>query len=232
MEAQSHRGVKTRVVIIDDHTMLSELLTSVVNSLKGFHVAGSARTETEALQVCARELPDLVILDLVLSSTFDLTLLEKIGQLCPQARVIIFSGNLTPDIIQLVLSAGAYSLISKSANLGEFRAAVLAVAAGRTYFSPEVSAVIKGLVINPAARTAADRSRLTRREQTVLCHLAQGLSSKEIASRLGVSVYTIANHRSRLMKKTGLHRAAQLSLFAVHHGLLGNTAAIAPRLRF
>ena len=231
MEQPSHRVTKTRVVIIDDHTMLNELLTSVVDSLKGFHVAGSARTEAAALQLCAKEHPDLVILDLVLSSTFDLTLLEKIGQLCPRARVIIFSGNLTPDIIQQVLSAGAYSLISKSANLGEFRAALLTVAAGRTYFSPEVSGAIKGLVVNPATPAATGRSRLTRREQTVLCHLAQGLSSKEIASRLGVSVYTIANHRSRLMKKTGLHRAAQLSLFAVRHGLLGNTPA-APRPRF
>ena len=231
MEVQLHRGAKIRVVIIDDHAMLNELLTSVVDSLKGFHVAGSAQTEAAALQLCAREQPDLVILDLVLSSTFDLTLLEKIVQLCPHARVIIFSGNLTPDIIQLVLSAGAYSLISKSANLAEFRAALLAVAAGRTYFSPEVSGAIKGLVVNPSAPAATGRARLTRREETVLCHLAQGLSSKEIASRLGVSVYTVANHRSRLMKKTGLHRAAQLSLFAVRRGLLG-AAPAAPRLRF
>ena len=230
MEAQWHRGTKTRVVIIDDHTMLNELLSGVVDSLKGFHVVGSAQTEAVALQVCAREQPDLVILDLVLSSTFDLTLLEKIGQLCPRARVIIFSGNLTPGIIQLVLAAGAYSLISKSANLAEFRAALLAVAAGRTYFSPEVSGAIKGLVLNPTAPAVAGRARLTRREETVLCHLAQGLSSKEIAARLGVSVYTVANHRSRLMKKTGLHRAAQLSLFAVRHGLLTNSPA-APRGR-
>ena len=64
----------------------------------------------------------------------------------------------------------------------------------------------------------------------MLCYLAQGLSSKEIASTLGVSVYTVANHRSRLMKKTGLHRAAQLSLYAVRRGLLG-FSAMPPRTR-
>jgi DNA-binding NarL/FixJ family response regulator len=226
MEAQSHRAAKTRVVIIDDHAMLNELLTSVVDSLKGFHVAGSARTEAEALQLCADEEPDLVILDLVLTATYDLSLLGKISRLCPQARVIVFSGNLTPDIIKQVLSAGTYSLISKSATLGEFRSALLAVAAGRTYFSPEVAGTIKALVIDSSPLGRAGPLRLTRREETVLRHLAQGLSSKEIAAALGVSVYTVANHRCRLMKKTGLHRAAQLSLYAVGRGML--TPPMAP----
>jgi DNA-binding NarL/FixJ family response regulator len=225
MDVPPPQGAKTRVVIIDDHTMLNELITSVVDSLKGFHVAGSAQTESEALQLCAREKPDLVILDLVLSSTYDLSLLGKISQHCPQARVVIFSGNLTPDIIKQVLSVGTYSLISKSATLGEFRTALLAVAAGRTYYSPDVSVAIKGLVVNSPPRGVTEPSRLTKREETVLRCLAQGLSSREIASALGVSVYTIANHRSRLMKKTGLHRAAQLSLYAVRSGLLAQPGA-------
>jgi len=212
-------------VIIDDHTMLNELITSVVDSLKGFHVAGSAQTESEALQLCTQEKPDLVILDLVLASTYDLSLLGKIGRLCPQARVVIFSGNLTPDIIKQVLAAGTYSLISKSATLAEFRTALLAVAAGRTYYSPDVSGAIKGLVLNPTPPGLPGQSRLTKREETVLRCLAQGLSSKEIAATLGVSVYTVANHRSRLMKKTGLHRAAQLSLYAVRNGMLAQPGA-------
>jgi DNA-binding NarL/FixJ family response regulator len=227
MENQPHWGAKTRVVIIDDHTLLTELLTSVVDSLKGFHVVGSAQSEAQALQLCTRVRPNLIILDLILSSTFDLTLLEKISMLCPDARVVIFSGNLTPEVIKQVLAAGTYSLISKTATLGEFRAALAAVAVGRTYFSPDVSGVIKGLVVAP--RLAEDRPgqlRLTRREETVLRHLAEGLSSKEIAAELGVSVYTVANHRSRLMKKTGLHRAAQLSLYAVRRGLLGDAGVL------
>ncbi len=219
-----------KVVIIDDHTMLNELITTVVDSLAGFQVVGWVQTEAEALPLCGRELPDLVILDLVLTASSGIALLEKLGRLCPDTRVIIFSGNLTPDIIQQVLAAGACSLVSKTATLGEFRNALLAVAAGRTYFSPEVSAAIKSLVIDPRALVRAGRSRLTGREETVLRYLAQGFSSREIARTLGVSVYTVANHRSRLMKKTGLHRAAQLSLYAVRRGLLGGAMeALRPR---
>jgi DNA-binding NarL/FixJ family response regulator len=222
MENQPHWGAKTRVVIIDDHTLLTELITSVVDSLKSFHVVGSAQTEAQALQLCARVQPNLIILDLILSSTFELGLLGKISGLCPDARVVIFSGNLTPEVIKQVLAAGTYSLISKTATLVEFRAALFAVAAGQTYFSPDVADVIKRLVVAHSAAGRTAPFRLTRREEMVLRHLAEGLSSKEIAAALGVSVYTVANHRSRLMKKTGLHRAAQLSLYAVRRGLLGD----------
>jgi DNA-binding NarL/FixJ family response regulator len=224
MDVVLQRGTKTRVVIIEDHHMLSELLTSVVDSLKGFRAVGSASAAADALALCEREQPDLIILDLVLADTFDLKLLERLSRLCPGSRVVIYSGNLTSDIIKQVLAAGTYSLISKSVTLQEFRTALLAVVAGQTHFSPDVSGLIKGLVVNPSSSGRSGQSSLTRREETVLYYLAQGLSSKEIALTLGVSVYTVANHRSRLMKKTGLHRAAQLSLYAVRRGLLGNAA--------
>lgn len=218
----------SRVVIIDDHTVLSELIASVVDSLRDFQVAGRAQTEAQALALCAEEQPDVVILDLVLSASSGLTLLAKLGTVCPKARVIIFSGNLTPGVIAQVLSAGAFSLVSKTATLEEFRSALLAVAAGRTYFSPEISAVIKSLVTDPSLVPVPRRSKLSRREEIVLGYVAQGLSSREIAAVLGVSVYTVANHRSRLMKKTGLHRAAQLSLYAERHGLLHPAATVPP----
>jgi DNA-binding NarL/FixJ family response regulator len=220
MEAHSKKPAETRVVIIDDHPVLSELITSVVDSLPNFRVVGRTQTEQEALALCTREQPDVVVLDLVLSASSGLTLLVKLGSVCPRARVVIFSGNLTPGIITQALAAGAFSLISKSVTLDEFRTALLAVAAGRTYFSPEISAAIKTLVTASPLLAAPGRPKLSRREAIVLAHLAQGFSSKEIAAKLGVSAYTVANHRSRLMKKTGLHRAAQLSLYAERHGLL------------
>lgn len=212
---------EVRVVLIDDHAVLNELITSVVDSLPNFRVVGWAGSEEEALAVCAREQPRLVILDIVLSASSGLALLEKLGPLCPQARVVVFSGNLKPEVIRQALGAGACSLIGKTTTLDEFRAALLAVAAGRTYFSPEISAQIKNLVVAPGAVPSAGPARLTQREETVLCALAQGLSTKQIAAALGVSIHTVASHRSRLMKKTGLHRAAQLSLYAERRGLLG-----------
>jgi DNA-binding NarL/FixJ family response regulator len=224
----SAKPPKVSVVIIDDHAVLGELISGVVETMKSLVVVGRAQTESEALALCAREQPDIVILDLILSASSGLTLLEKLRPVCPRARVVVFSGNLTPDVITEVLAAGAFSLISKSVTLEEFRTALLAVAAHRTYFSAEISATIKGLVTARPASAAAVREKLSRREKVVLAHLAQGKTSREIAGLLGVSLYTVTNHRSRLMKKTGLHRAAQLSLYAERHGLLQAPGAALP----
>jgi len=222
MKRQSNEPGEVRVVLVDDHRVLNELITRVVDSLPNFIVVGSAQTESEALAVCLREQPHIVILDVMLSGSSGLSLQQKLATLCPAARVVIFSGHLQPEVVREALASGACSLIDKTATLDEFAAALVAVAAGRTYFSPEIAAQVKSLVVEPRQAGAGGRVRLSRREETVLRGLAQGLSTKEIAAALGVSTHTVANHRSRLMKKTGLHRAAQLSLYAARRGLLGS----------
>lgn len=219
MEAQAARPEISRVVIVDDHILFKELITAVVNEVDGLIVVGWAQTEAEAIQLCAKEKPDVVILDLLLlPSSSEIVALNRLRAACRDAHVLIFSGNLTPATVRRVLAAGAFSLIGKSASLEEFRRALQAVAGGRTYFSPEIANTIRSMVVT--SRTPGAGTRLTSREESVLGHLARGMSTKEIAATLGLSPYTVANHRNRLMKKIGLHRVAQLSLYAASHGLL------------
>ena len=221
MEAKSENTEPTRVVIVDDHILFKELITTVVNSIGGMKVLGWAQTEDEALQLCWKEKPHVIILDLLLMpSKSGIVALHRIRSVSRDAHILIFSGNLTPDIIRRVLAAGAFSLIDKAATLAEFRRALQAVAGGRIYFSPEISDAIRSLVITAGTTGRVQDCQLSNREQLVLSHLARGMSSKEIAARLGVSRHTVANHRTRLMRKTGLHRIAQLSLYAASHGLL------------
>ncbi len=229
MQRQSKETGEVRVVLVDDHRILNELIVSVVDSLRNFRVVGSAQTESEALAVCMREQPHIAIIDVMLLGSSGLALQQKLRAVCPSTRTVIFSGHLQPEVVQEALAAGACSLIDKTATLDEFRAALLAVAVGRTYFSPEIAAQVKSLVVEPRDAGAAGRVRLSLREETVLRGLAQGLSTKEIAAALGVSTHTVANHRSRLMRKTGLHRAAQLSLYAARRGLLGGPLPAFPK---
>jgi len=226
MEAKQQHVESTRVVIVDDHILFKELITTVVNGLAGLKVVGWAQTEDEALQLCWKEKPDIIILDLLLMpSNSGIVALHRIRSVSRDAHILIFSGNLTPEIIRRILAAGAFSLIDKAATLEEFRRALQAVAEGRTYFSPVISDTIRSLVLTAVEPGGGRESMLTRREQSVLSHLAQGMSSKEIAAMLGVSRHTVANHRTRLMRKTGLHRIAQLSLYAASHGLLEGVTA-------
>lgn len=146
--------------------------------------------------------------------------MQKLRAVCAGAHIMIFSGNLTLEKIQQALAGGALGIVGKMASLEEFRRALVAVSEGRTFFSKEVSALIKELVVHHGRLSIAEGAALSDREKEVLEYLAQGFSSRQIAAQLGVSVHTVANHRSRLMKKTGLHRTAQLSVYAADLGLV------------
>ncbi len=212
----------TKVVIVDDHAAIIGMMTQVVDSLPGFKVVGSALDADTALTLCRNQPVDIIILDLVLPGVSGLSLLRDLTVVRPQARVLIFTGNLNAAAMRGALIGGVLGVVEKMASLETFRAALQSVAIGQTYFGPLAGELIKGLVSRNSA--SKEMVELTKREKTVLCHVAQGLSSKEIATKLGVSVHTVINHRSNLMKKTGLRRVAQLSLFAAQSGLIGETS--------
>ncbi len=213
---------RCRVVIIDDHVAVVEMIRQVVE-LAGFQVVGSAEEVGAALELCRREQPDLIILDLVMPPASGLALLIELRTACGRSRIMIFSGNLSAAAIQRALTSGAHGLVEKTAPLGEFRAALHAVGAGRIYFSRAASETVRGLVNLKPAR-ASRAVRVTEREKTVLQAVARGLSSKEISVELGLSIHTVVNHRTRLMKKTGLRGVAQLSRYAVQLGLVEDLA--------
>jgi len=208
-----------RVVIIDDHQAIIEMMTQVVDSIAGLRVVGATKDAAEAVGICVREQPDILILDLVMPQVSGMSLLNELKRHCAQARVLVFSGNLRPSSIREGLAAGVLGFVEKSGPLQEFRTAILSVRAGQAYFGSLASQMVRGLVNRPE-KFPSGHAELTEREKTVLSLVAQGLSSKEIAGNLGISVHTVINHRSNLMKKTGLRRVAQLSLYAAQTGLV------------
>lgn len=218
-----HQPAVARVVIVDDHAAIIGMMTQVVESIPGFKVVGGALDAHSALSICRENTVDIVILDLVLPGISGLALLNDLNVICPNAKVLIFTGNLNPAAMRGALSAGVLGVVEKMASLEIFRSALIAVSSGQTYFGPMAGDLIKGLVSRNSTPQPG-QVELTKREKTVLRHVAQGLSSKEIADKLGLSVHTVINHRSNLMKKTGLRRVAQLSLYAAQSGLIGETS--------
>lgn len=221
--SHSRAASVAKVLIVDDHAAIIGMMTQVVESLPGFKVVGSALNAETALAICRNQSVDIIILDLVLPGVSGLALLGDLRAIRPQVHVLIFTGNLNVAAMRGALQAGVLGVVEKMAPLKVFCAALQSVALGQTYFGPQAGDLIKGLFSqrNTEVSTLDD---LTKREKTVLCYVAQGLSSKEIAEKLGVSIHTVINHRSNLMRKTGLRRVAQLSLFAAQSGLIGQTA--------
>jgi DNA-binding NarL/FixJ family response regulator len=210
-----------RVVLVDDHGAIVEMLKQVVELIPGYRVIGHAAEVGAALELCRREQPDIIVLDIMMPPTSGLALLGELRGACPLARVLIFSGHLPPAAIQRALSWGVHGLVGKMAALDEFRHALQAVGSGQVYFSRAASEEIRNLVNFKAARVV----RLTERERTVLREIANGFSSKEISARLGISIHTVVNHRTRLMKKSGLRGVAQLSRYAAQIGLVNEVVS-------
>jgi DNA-binding NarL/FixJ family response regulator len=212
----------TKVLIVDDHAAIIEMMTGVVDSIEGFTVVGAALDADTALQICREQEVDVIVLDLVLPKISGLALLDDLAKLRPKAGVLIFTGNLTPAAMKGALATGVLGVVEKMAPLAIFRAALESVAQGQTYFGPMAGQFIKELVSRNPAQSLGEVA-LSKKEKVVLSHVAMGLSSKEIAEKMGLSVHTVVNHRSRLMKKTGLRRVAQLTMYAAQAGLISET---------
>lgn len=211
-----------RVVIVDRHRAVLDMMTRIIESLPGFAVVGHAGDAGAIRQLCRREQPDVVIVDLMLPGSSGMGVLAEVREVSGQARVLIFSSILRPELVRGAVLSGARGLVGRSSTLGEFCQALRAVASGQIHFDRSGNDEIRNLV----GRRPGDRrhhARLTEREKAVLCGIADGLSSKEISARLGISVHTVVHHRGRLMRKTGLRGAAQLSRYAVEVGLVGET---------
>lgn len=207
------------VVIVDDHPVLVSFLTEVLERSGRYQVVGRADTAASALEICIRLKPVLVILDIVLLDSNDLGCLKRLRSDLPRTRVLIFTGKLGSSLIGEMLLTGAEGILGKTAKVQEIVEAVDRVAQGGIYLCAQACDAVRKLV-QEGPRDPVRRPELSRRELTVLQHIGDGLSTKEIAIRMGLSRNTINAFRARIMKKTGRHSTAGLVLHAAKLGLV------------
>ncbi|EIP99807.1 response regulator containing a CheY-like receiver domain and an HTH DNA-binding domain [Opitutaceae bacterium TAV1] len=209
-----------KIVVVDDHISIRELIVKFLISPGNQSVVAQSCDHFSALEEIRRHQPHLVIVEVVVADGSGIGLLRQIRQVSPGTRMLVFSGDCSPDTIRLALEAGAHGYVSKAAPLAEFQQAVRVLDKGQVYFSSRVNEVILDIMHNKGAPDQTPAAPLSQRELGVLRLMATGLSTKEIAATLGISPFTVANHRAKIMNKTGLHRATQLSRYAVQIGLV------------
>jgi len=210
-----------KVVIVDGHTMVVELIAEIFARWQGFKVVGHAASCREAQAICRQVKPDFVILDLGLPDASGLEVFKELKAQFPDVHVLIFSGNLNETVIRSALVAGVDGILSKASATAELKTAIESVSAGRAYLCSQTSEAVRLMVRSPSP-PPPEQPALSKRERTVLRHIANGLSSREIAAKLGLSCFTVNNFRAKLSKKTGLHGAVPLSLYAARMGLLND----------
>ncbi|MDX2109885.1 MAG: response regulator transcription factor [Verrucomicrobiota bacterium] len=209
-----------KVVIIEDQTAVREMISQIVRMEPGFEVIAECGEGRSACDLCLDLKPDFVILDVMLPGLNGTEVLRRFSKLLRKTRVLIFSGYSDSVLLRELLEAGAHGFVSKTAPLAELKKGIHVVANGGSYFGPEVADILREAMANPSATAKTTIQGLTPREREILQLIAESNSTKEIASKLNISVKTAENHRTNLMKKLDLHDVASLTRFAIEFGII------------
>jgi DNA-binding NarL/FixJ family response regulator len=209
-----------RLVIVEDQTAIREMLVELLALDKNYKLVGQSGEGQEGLQMCLDLKPDVVVLDAKLPGMNGVDLLRRLTKRLPALRVLVFSGHENPVIVRQMLEAGAHGFVEKTAGFSEFKKGLATIAMGGTYFGPAIASVLRNVVANPESGGSPDF--LTEREREILQLVAEGHSTKEIATKLGISAKTVDNHRTNLMRKLNIHDVASLTRHALDQGILGD----------
>lgn len=209
-----------RLLIVDDHTLVRAGITRLLQGLPDVDVVAEACNAREALDMAAIHRPDVILLDLSLPDRNGLDLLEPLREALPLTRVVIMSMHSDEAQIRTALDRGCAGFVVKEAAPMELELALRAAMAGQVFLSPQVSSRMLGSTSKNSGKGAAKATglqALSPRQRQILRDLGNGMSSKEIAASLGISVKTVETHRARMMESLGCRRANELLLLAARH---------------
>ncbi|MBE1537929.1 response regulator [Actinomadura algeriensis] len=214
----------TRILVVDDQTVVREGLVLLLELLPGIEVAGSASDGEQALAMVAEKRPDVVLMDLRMPRMDGVEATRRIREEHPGTEVVVLTTYADDESIFAALRAGARGYLTKDAGADEIAQAVAAVRDGAAQLDPSVQRrLIEAVAAGDRPRTsrAGFPDGLTRREAEVLALIAQGRSNGEIAGDLFISEATVKTHINNLFAKANLRDRAQAVTYAFRHGLAG-----------
>ena len=215
------RKNKISLLLVDDHPVVRKGILACLSKTDRFEVVGEAANGKQAVALARDLAPDIVLMDLQMPEMSGLDATRQIHRDAPAVKVLILSVDNNKDTILQIIRSGAKGYILKGAHTDDLIRAIETVAAGETYFSPDVARLVLHHCVDERTKTeASPLSKLTERELQVLAMIADGQSNKEIADLLDVSVRTIEAHRERIMRKLNIHSVVGLTRFAITHHLI------------
>lgn len=216
--------MKLRILLADDHEIIRRGLCELLQKREGWEVCGEASDGRQAVEMARRLKPDVVIVDISMPQLNGLDTTRQLLQDDPHARVIVLTISDSDHIIREALNAGARGFLLKSDAARDLVSAVEAVQNRRLFFTPRVSdLVLAGFLEKGHALSRndpPDLPTLTSREREVTQLLAEGKSSKEVATLLSLSTKTVETHRSNIMRKLNLHSIRDLVVYAIKNSII------------
>jgi NarL family two-component system response regulator LiaR len=208
----------TRVLIVDDHSVVRRGLTALLATEPGIEVAGEAADGREAIELATELRPDVVIMDLVLPELDGVEAIRQIRSRRPETRILVLTSFGSDEMLFPALKAGALGYLLKDASPEELIRAIHATARGLSSLNQTVARRLLAELSHEKS-TRADHDGLTPRETEVLRALARGLSNEGISRTLHISEATVRTHVSNILFKLGLDNRTQAALYALREGL-------------
>jgi DNA-binding NarL/FixJ family response regulator len=203
---------KLTVLLVDDHALVRRGFKRILEDDPGIEVVGEASDGEEAVQVAAKTGPAVVIMDCALPGISGLDATRRILQARPETAILMLSMHSEDTLVRQALDAGARGYVLKSAIDLDLVNAIKRVANGEQVLDPQVA--------RPAGLKGERDTGLTPRELDVLQRIVAGKSNKEIAAELNLSVNTVSVHRANIMDALGIHKTAELVVYAIRNGLV------------
>jgi DNA-binding NarL/FixJ family response regulator len=202
---------KITVLLADDHALVRRGFRRLLADDPSIAVVGEASDGDEAVSLAQELKPQVVVMDVAMPGTNGLAATRAILAKNPGAAILILSMHAEETLVRQALDAGAKGYVLKNALDLDLASAVKRVAAGETVLDPAVV---------PRESDDGERTRLSPRELEVLQLICDGHSNREIAAKLGLSVNTVAVHRANIMNTLGVHKTAELVVYAIKNGLV------------
>jgi len=203
---------KISVLLVDDHSLVRKGFRRILEDDPEIQVVGEAPDGTEAVKIAQELKPRVIVMDMAMPGLNGMQASIEILKVLPKTAILMLSMYSEENYVRNALDAGAKGYILKDAMDIDLAAAIKQVAAGQRVVAP-------GL-LSSMPEADADHGKLTNREKQILQLIAEGKSNKEIAALLDLSVNTVSVHRANLMEALGIHRTAELVLYAVRKGLV------------
>lgn len=203
---------KISVLLVDDHTLVRRGFRRILEDEADIKVVGEAGDGKEAIKLAEELKPNVIVMDCALPETSGLVATRKILSGSPEQKILMLSMHSEDTLVRQALEAGARGYVLKNAVDLELAGAIRKVMSGEVVLDPQVA--------KRASLKGERNGGLTTRELEILQLIVDGKSNKEIADQLGLSVNTVAVHRANIMDALGIHKTAELVVYAIRNGLV------------
>jgi DNA-binding NarL/FixJ family response regulator len=198
---------KIKLILADDHPLIREGFKSLLGKIENFEIVGEAGNAKELMDLAATASPDVILVDVTMPGLTGIDAMEKLKQEYPFLKFIVLTMHEEREYVLKAIKNGANGYLLKNAERMELENAIKTVHEGGKYFSPFVVNILAESVVKPEQGQVAE---FTHREKEVLQMVAQGLSTKQIADKLEISIRTVESHRINMLKKFRVGNTAEL----------------------